>query len=191
MLAAKARGGGPRSGERNRLFLQRPQGVSQRRARSINPVNGWLNSKIRKIAHAADRANSERQVNTVTFQRREQAKACKDDYEPKRQNCQKRRRNKIVGFDKQQKAGLREVIAQLDVWKSEDTDYVGMGCLYEQPRYRDEACSSHLVRLLRRVPPPAPHRAFGAAQRIGETIRVRRQRRQASERQRRESRSAA
>ena len=67
MLAAKARGGGPRSGERNRLFLQRPQGVSQRRARSINPVNGWLNSKIRKIAHAADGANSERQVNTVTF----------------------------------------------------------------------------------------------------------------------------
>jgi len=34
---------------------------------AINPVNGWLNSKIRKIAHAAERANSERQVNTVTF----------------------------------------------------------------------------------------------------------------------------
>jgi hypothetical protein len=33
----------------------------------IKPVNGWLNSKIRKIAHAADSANSERQVNTVTF----------------------------------------------------------------------------------------------------------------------------
>src|SRR5690349_11411639 len=31
------------------------------------PVNGWPNSKIRKIAHAADRANSERLVNTVTF----------------------------------------------------------------------------------------------------------------------------
>ena len=31
------------------------------------PVNGWLNSKIRKIAQAADSANSERQVNTVTF----------------------------------------------------------------------------------------------------------------------------
>jgi hypothetical protein len=37
---------------------------------AINPMNGWLNSKIRKIAHAADKANSERQVNTVTFQRR-------------------------------------------------------------------------------------------------------------------------
>src|SRR6516162_2218220 len=77
MLAAKARGGGPRSGERNRLFLQRPQGVSQRRARSINPVNGWLNSKIRKIAHAADRANSERQVNTVTFKGENRLKLAK------------------------------------------------------------------------------------------------------------------
>jgi hypothetical protein len=27
---------------------------------AINPMNGWLNSKIRKIAHAADKANSER-----------------------------------------------------------------------------------------------------------------------------------
>ena len=69
MLAAKARGGGPRSGERNRhFFYSDPRAFrSGALAIAINPVNGWLNSKIRKIAHAAERANSERQVNTVTF----------------------------------------------------------------------------------------------------------------------------
>ena len=30
-------------------------------------MNGWLNSSIKKIANAADNANSERQVKTVTF----------------------------------------------------------------------------------------------------------------------------
>ena len=71
MLAAKARGGGPRSGERNRLFYSDPRAFrSGALAIAINPVNGWLNSKIRKIAHAADRANSERQVNTVNSKAR-------------------------------------------------------------------------------------------------------------------------
>ena len=31
------------------------------------PVNGSLSSKIKKIAHDADSANSDRNVNTVTF----------------------------------------------------------------------------------------------------------------------------
>ena len=33
----------------------------------IKPENGLLNSKIRKIAHDADSAKSDRQVKTVTF----------------------------------------------------------------------------------------------------------------------------
>ena len=33
----------------------------------ISPENGWLSSKIRKIAHDADSAKRDRQVKTVTF----------------------------------------------------------------------------------------------------------------------------
>ena len=33
----------------------------------ITPENGWLSSKIRKIAHDADRAKRDRHVKTVTF----------------------------------------------------------------------------------------------------------------------------
>jgi len=114
MLAAKARGGGPRSGERNRLFLQRSQGVSQRRARYRHQPGERLAQLQNQENRARGRKGKQRKAGEHRHvQRREQAKACKDDYEPKRQNCQKRRRNKIVGFDKQQKAGLREVIAQL------------------------------------------------------------------------------
>jgi len=58
-----------------------------------SPVNGRLNSSIRKIAHAADKANTERHVKT--------------------QNRQKRSWNQTVGFYKQQKASLREIIAEL------------------------------------------------------------------------------
>src|SRR6516225_4339756 len=114
MLAAKARGGGPRSGERNRLFFQRSQGVSQRRARYRHQPGERLAQFQNQENRARGRRGKQRKAGEHRdVQRREQAKACKDDYEPKRQNCQKRRRNKIVGFDKQQRAGLREVIAQL------------------------------------------------------------------------------
>src|SRR5262249_40643553 len=63
--------------------------------------------------------------------------------------------------------------------------------LYEQARQHDQACSSHVLKLLRCVPAPAQRQAFGAARRKDETARVRRQRRQASGKQRKESRSAA
>ena len=33
----------------------------------ISPENGWLSSKIRKIAHDAESAKRDRQVKTVTF----------------------------------------------------------------------------------------------------------------------------
>src|SRR6516165_4647367 len=33
----------------------------------ISPENGWLSSKIRKIAHDAESAKRDRQVNTVMF----------------------------------------------------------------------------------------------------------------------------
>jgi hypothetical protein len=34
---------------------------------AIRPENGWLNSRIRKIAHDADSAKRDRQVKTVAF----------------------------------------------------------------------------------------------------------------------------
>src|SRR5215831_13127337 len=35
--------------------------------------------------------------------------------------------------------------AQHDVWKGSVTDFVGIGCLYEQPRQHDQAGSSHVL----------------------------------------------
>src|SRR5262249_45414547 len=35
--------------------------------------------------------------------------------------------------------------AQHDVWKGSVTDFVGMGCLYQQPRQHDQAGSSHVL----------------------------------------------
>src|SRR5262249_23269414 len=70
MLAAKARGGLPTHG-RARVVARFHNDPRAFRSGALdivsNPVNGWLNSNIRKIAHAADSANSDRLVNTVTF----------------------------------------------------------------------------------------------------------------------------
>jgi hypothetical protein len=43
----------------------------------ITPVNGLLSCKIRKIAHAADKANRRRQVSTVTFRGENKLKLAK------------------------------------------------------------------------------------------------------------------
>ena len=66
----------------------------------IRPENGWLSSKIRKIAHDADSAKRDSQVKTVTFKSENRTEACKYDHDPEDQNNEKRRWNYVARLRK-------------------------------------------------------------------------------------------
>jgi hypothetical protein len=80
----------------------------------ISPANGWLSSRIRKIAPEADNAKTNRAAIAVGLSRENRLKLAKDDGEPEHQHRQKRCGDRAARLHKQHQARLREIVADFN-----------------------------------------------------------------------------